>query len=152
MDYLRRHIPGFAPHGRHRRPRLQANPNLSIDDILDVAARTAHLPSSGKGWGNGKVDAWEGIKTILAESSVFDIIESAPESILIDNLGSSYLISAPAQSSVSATVYDLSGRAIASASSNSDSVEISVATLPAGIYILKAQGSHSCRSIKLSVK
>lgn len=131
---------------------LQANPRLTIDDILDVAARTATLPSTGKGWGHGKVDAWEGIKTILAESSVYDILDNSPESIFAEPTADGYSVFAPGQSSVAVTLTDLSGRTVARTAAQGDSAEISTSELPAGIYILRAEGSHSCRSIKVLVK
>lgn len=131
---------------------LQANPELTIDDILDVASRTATLPETGKGWGNGKVDAWRGIKSILGMSSIYDIIDNAPESIIIEPCSAGYSIYAPGQDSLAVTLHDLSGRTVASASVSGDTADIATSSLPAGVYILKAEGSHTCRTAKVLVK
>lgn len=131
---------------------LQANPNLTFDEVREVAHTTANKPQTGEGWGYGKVDAWAGLKTILDKTSVIDIIETAPESIMVKYEGGSYAIYAPGQESLRVSVVDLSGRAVKQFTTDGDSATLSTQGLPTGMYIMCIEGSHSSRSLKIAVK
>ena len=129
----------------------QANPNLTYKDIQEIARTTAADPGfDSPGWGYGKADALAGIKKILGESSVYEIIENAPESILIESAGGNvYDIFAPGEDSVSATVYSLQGVASLSSAANGNSMNLDLSSLPSGIYLLKVTAPHSSRTLKI---
>ncbi|MDE6340531.1 MAG: S8 family peptidase, partial [Muribaculaceae bacterium] len=130
----------------------QANPNLTFKDIQEIARATATAPEfDSKGWGYGKADALAGIKRILGLSSVYEIIENAPESILIENRGKDVFdIYAPGEERVSAAVFNLQGIEAEAHSVNGNSMSLDLSSLPAGIYVLKVTAPHSSRTIKIS--
>lgn len=130
---------------------LQANPNLTYTDIQNIAAQSAKMPSTGEGWGHGIVDAYAGIKLALGESGIYDILDNSPESILIEgDAKRGFNIYAPGQSQIVATVFDLSGNAVATAQTHGEELTLSLHNLPAGVYVLQVNGSHSTRSLKVT--
>lgn len=132
----------------------QANPNLTFSEIQQIARETASAPTfNSTGWGYGKVDALAGIKEILGSSSVFDIIDTSTEGIIIEPQGNAvYRIYAPGQDCVSATIYSIQGTEVKSLTSCSDSMTIDASSLATGVYVLKVTGSHSSRTLKFTLK
>lgn len=129
----------------------QANPLLTYKDIQYIARKTAVAPGfDSKGWGYGKADALAGIKMALDYSSIYEIIENAPESILIESIGNGiYDIYAPSEPSVTATVYNLQGIAVMNVSASGNSINLDTAGLPSGIYVLQVTAPHSRRTLKI---
>lgn len=129
----------------------QADPTLTYKDIKEIARTTAAEPGfSSPGWGCGRVDAMAGIRKILSASSVYDIMESAPESIMIESTGGNvYDIFAPAEKSVSASVINLQGVTVLNRSAESESLSLDLNTLPSGIYLLHVTAPHSSRTLKI---
>ena len=131
----------------------QANPQLTYTDLQRIARETAAAPTfNSVGWGAGKIDALAGLKSVLGESSVYDIMETAPESILIDNDGNVFSIYAPGQTDLKVSVYALQGLEMKAIATDSDSLTLDASDLPAGIYVMKVNGSHTARSLKFTVK
>lgn len=131
----------------------QANPQLTYTDLQQIARETAAAPKfNSVGWGAGKIDALAGIKAILGESSVYDIIETASESILIENEGNVFSIYAPGQTALKASVYALQGMEVKAIATDDDTLTLDASGLPAGIYVMKVNGSHTARSLKFTVK
>lgn len=129
----------------------QAKPELTFREIKEIA-RTTAAPGNDEStrWGAGRVDALAGIKKILDNSSVYDIMENAPESILIQPVGKDvYEVFAPAEDSVTATVYNLQGIAALHNTADSNSMNVDLSALPAGIYLLEVTTPHSHRTLKL---
>lgn len=129
----------------------QADPTLTFREIKEIARTTAIEPKfKTPGWGCGRVDAMAGIKKILSASSVYDIMESAPESILIENAGGNvYDIFAPAEKSVSASVINLQGVTMLNRAAEGESLSLDLNTLPSGIYLLRVTAPHSSRTLKI---
>ncbi len=100
---------------------LQANPNLTRKDILDVLAKTSH-PWEGDAadkprWGmNGRIDALAGLRYILETTDIRDLqVEK--------------------ELNAKATVYNLSGQLVRSGVAASDAVN----GLPSGIYVVNGR-------------
>ena len=129
----------------------QADPTLSYQDIKEIARTTAVEPGfTSPGWGCGKVDALAGLKKILGMSSVYDIMESAPESIMIENLGGNvYDIFAPTEKSVTASVINLQGVSVISRTVEGESMNLDLNALPSGIYLLQVTAPHGSRTLKI---
>lgn len=131
----------------------QANPQLTYTELQQIARETAAAPKfNSVGWGAGKIDALAGLKAILGESSVYDIMETAPESIIIENEGNIFSIYAPGQTSLKASVYSLQGMEVKAGAADGDALTLDASALPAGIYVMKVNGSHTARSLKFTVK
>lgn len=129
----------------------QANPSLTYKEIQEIARTTAVKPEfSTPGWGYGRADALAGLKMILSESSVYDIMESAPESIMIEPSGANvYDIFAPAETSVNASVVNLQGISVMNRTAEGESLSLDLSALPSGIYLLTVNTPHSSRTLKL---
>lgn len=131
---------------------LQANPELDVHDILDLAAKTATKTETGIGWGHGRVDALAGIKGALGFNSVYDIIENTPVSIVIEgDARTGYDIYAPGQESVEVSLVSLQGVTVKKTACAGDSMHMDVAGVDAGIYVMQVKGSHSTRSVKVAL-
>lgn len=130
----------------------QADPSLTFSDLQEIARETAATPASNaKGWGHGKADAMAGIRRILDSSSVYDILETAPESIMLESVGNGcFNIYAPGQEALSAEVYTLQGVKVAGGASQTETLSLDASQLPAGVYVLRVNGSHSTRTIKFA--
>lgn len=131
---------------------LQANPELDVHKIMEIAAQTATKTETGIGWGNGRVDALAGVKAALGRSSVYDIIENAPESIIIEgNAAEGYQIFAPGQENIEVSLVSLQGVTVKRTSCVGDTMHLDVDGVDAGIYVMQVKGSHSTRSVKIAL-
>lgn len=100
---------------------LQANPNLSPEDIQGVISRTSRMPSdapsTGKNneYGWGEVDAYAGLLDILGLSSVPDIIARRPLAATIMATGGGVCVSlqADATAPFEVVVYSVNGTIVA---------------------------------------
>ena len=59
-------------------------------------------------------------------------------------------IYAPGQEALSAEVYTLQGVKVAGGASQTETLSLDASQLPAGVYVLRASGSHSTRTIKFA--
>jgi subtilisin family serine protease len=141
---------------------LQADPTLTPLEIRDIAQSTAKKDSYVTGsttaqstvqWGAGKLDALAGIKEVLSKSSVGKIFEDNAQSVIVttdDNR--SFDIYAAAETKVSASLVDMSGRTVAATSAAGDHVVLDANSASAGIYVLLVGGDHTSYSRKIVVK
>lgn len=129
-----------------------ANPNLSRHEIYNILRETSNLPTSGNGWGYGKVDAYAAVKkALITEASVYDILDNSPETIMVEgDLRNGLSIWAPGEDSVEVAVYDLNGAEVYRLSSNSDRADLAGGMLTSGMYILHIKAPHSVRTLKLA--
>lgn len=128
-----------------------ADPQLSFADIRRIAKETAAAPGfSSEGWGSGKVDALAGIKSIVDGSSVAEILDNVSESIVIEELGGGvYNVYAPGETGLNASLYTLQGVAVLKTSTASDSLTLDASALCNGVYVLRVDGTHSTRTLKI---
>lgn len=127
---------------------LEADPTLTIADIMDIVAKTAvkdnqvETTGSPLQWGAGKFDAYEGLKEVLRRSSgVNDIAATTPRPVITATGDRSFRVMIPGAGKIEAAVYDMSGRCIARANGASDELHINLAAAAAGVYVIKANGS-----------
>lgn len=132
---------------------LQANPELTPDDIIETFKHSSFRPSESIGdndtaWGYGSIDALNGLKYILSGSSVADITADVKQPIVTasDNV---YEIFVAGADKLSATVYNLSGQPVRNASANTENLTIDLNGLASGIYILSLDNSGFSRRIVL---
>ena len=130
---------------------LQANPELTPDDIIETFNHSSFRPSESIGdndtaWGYGSIDALNGLKYILSGSSVADITADGKQPIVTvsDNV---YEIFVAGADKLSATVYNLSGQPVRNASANTENLTIDLNGLASGIYILSLDNSGFSRRI-----
>jgi subtilisin family serine protease len=124
---------------------LQANPNLTPEDIKGVIQRTSHQPEpefSGNdknvyyGW--GEIDAYAGLLDILGLTGIKDISKHQPAGLKFRLEGRTLHIDG-IDSLETITVFDLSGRPVFRTETSSDGI-LTLPQLPAGVYAV--QVSH----------
>lgn len=132
---------------------LEADPNLTTEEIRQIAIETATAPSGDDvKSGAGHLDAFAGMCKVLGVSGINGITADGATGILLKASADGYLIAAPGASSISATLTDLQGRAHGSYSAFADALTVPVDGIAAGIYILSAQAGTTAKSFKIIVK
>lgn len=128
---------------------LQADNSLTIDDVVKYAKASAKVDAgvTGSGnstqWGAGKLDALNGMKMVLASSGI-GTIEAEPDGDADDR---ALVVTSPSRgvldilvagaTSTDATLYDLSGVAVATARAEGMNVSLDASSASAGIYVLR---------------
>ncbi len=122
---------------------LEANPNLTIDDVKDIVAKTAIkdqyvLNSSADPvqWGAGKFDAYEGLKEAIRRTGIDNT--AADARLLVRTTDNRHFdVFAGGAKELSIAVYDISGRVALRMSTNGDEAEVDASGLAAGVYVLQ---------------
>ena len=134
---------------------LQANPNLTPEDIKGVIERTSHQPEpefSGTdknvyyGW--GEIDAYAGLLDILGLTGIREISQHQPAGLKFRLEGRTLHIDG-IDSSETVTVFDLSGRPVLRTETSSDGI-LSLPELSAGVYAVQV-GRRGSTLIRLAL-
>lgn len=137
---------------------LEANPNLTPAQIKDIIVETARndertgdvLVSGNLRWGHGKLDVMAAIGRALQTADIKPVVEKgklkiypnpARDHIVIDNSGDS--------ESHAINIFSLDGKLLKS--ENSSKSTVSVADLPAGVYVLQVKSQNETNSYKLLI-
>ncbi|MCH5239626.1 MAG: S8 family serine peptidase [Muribaculaceae bacterium] len=123
---------------------LQANPDLTIDDVLDIIAKTsvkdddvmAGIPAQ---WGAGKFDAYAGLKEAINNAGVESItIGDRNDKLLLQQTGSKeYNVFVGNATNLDVKVYSLAGSQMFSKTYPGNEANIDLSHLPTGIYVVK---------------
>ena len=135
---------------------LEADPTLTVDEIRDIAKSTAYTDSyvtSGNPvqWGAGKLDALTGIKKVLDLASVGSILADDDRNFIVTATDGGYNVFVAGEAALNVEVYDMTGRVVASANADGNSVDIATSHLSGGIYIISATGANSRHSRKIAL-
>lgn len=141
---------------------LQANPNLTPEQIREIAMTTAVTDSyvtsgttaaSPVQWGAGKLDALEGLKMALSLASVDDILADGNDNIIITSLdGNIFDIFGASEPSMSISLTSMAGARVMNAVSNGDRYTLNASSVQPGIYVLTVGGVHSTISQKVVIR
>lgn len=133
---------------------LEADPDLTIDEVKDIVATTAIRDEDVTGytgnpvkWGAGKFDAYSGLKEVLRrQGSVKDI--DADNRMLIKTTGDNrYNIFLAGSQQLSIKVCDITGRIVKNFSISGDETTLDLSGMTSGIYVVNVNGCHSQRII-----
>lgn len=122
---------------------LEADPTLTAERVRDIISRTAvkddDTRTSGDPvqWGAGKFDAYAGIKEVIKGAGVGTVTVDAPDKTTVQYDGHCITATCPA-GAVTVEVYNTSGAKVATATDADGRVEIPVASLGHGVYVVKA--------------
>ena len=137
----------------------EAYPQLTFDDVVNIITETSNSDSYvAKGnkvqWGAGKINAYEGLKKAIQlnpDGAVGNI--NSDKNILVNNMGNnSYEIFVANESSLKTDVYDLSGRKVATAVSDGNTVVVNLDGQQKGVYVIGVTGKSAHYSHKVLVK
>lgn len=131
---------------------LEANPNLTVDDVKDIIAKTAIVDEDVKSgdpkrWGAGKFNALGGLKEAIrrAENGIHDV-ETDNDRIIITSAGrNAYTIFLGTADSLRVDVYATDGRRAMTLNAEGDEMTADLSGLTPGVYILTVNGSHSTK-------
>ncbi|MDE6166311.1 MAG: S8 family peptidase, partial [Muribaculaceae bacterium] len=135
---------------------LEANPELTVNDVKEIIAETAIVDddvintAERKRWGAGKFNALGGLKEAIRryENGIRDITVDNDRLLLSPAGNNAYCIFIGTADSIDASVFAADGRRVMQASADGDELTLDLSALPAGIYIINANG----KSAKVSVK
>ena len=136
---------------------LEANPKLTVSDIINVINETSTSDSYVKKgnavqWGAGKLNAYEGLKKVLQEADGVNEVNS-DKNLLVRSLGgNSYEVFVADENALEASVYDLSGRKVAAASADSNTVVVNLDGQQKGVYVINVAGKSTRYAKKVMVK
>ncbi len=122
---------------------LEANPNLTVDDVKDIIAKTAvrdETVQSSKAdpiqWGAGKFDAYAGLKEVIRRTAVEDI--EADQRLMVQQTGEGmYNIFLGGATELEMALYDLSGRRVIAYRAAGDETTLDASALTTGVYLLR---------------
>lgn len=138
---------------------LQANPQLSPSDILDVFAATCNNSRVGthgekdNSCGYGEIDVYAGLLKVLSLDGIKGISYSHPSAMDMQYKGNGTVVlrlhdGADRNSSAKMNVYSVSGRLVRSCSLEflSGEATVSLSGMPRGVYVLQIDSSSSAGS------
>lgn len=132
---------------------LEANPDLTIADIIDVAQKTSDSSTGGyeNAGASGKVNAYEGIKEVLRRSAIANVAADGDKALIVTPAADGYTVFFPGEGAVKAELFDLGGRCVAVAEGAGETT-LSTAGVTPGVYLLRAAAGSAATSVKVTVK
>lgn len=132
---------------------------LSMDDVKKVIAATADkddfTAQQPERWGMGKINALAGLKYILANEmgGVDGIASDDPESsLIIEPVGGGvYSVFLAGVDGFTATLHNLQGQAVATASATGNELTLDGSALGRGVYVLTVQAPNTRISRKIAL-
>lgn len=142
---------------------LEADPELTVADVIDIMQKTAikddHYSEGNNAVreGAGRIDAYEGIKEVLARRYGTGIADVGADNdgdngVMFDISEGSVSAFIAGASSATITITTIAGATAGSASSTGSEVSVSTESLAPGIYIITATDGRRRASRKLAVK
>lgn len=132
---------------------LQANPDLTSQQVIDIIKRTATVDADVEEtgnpiqWGAGKLNSYEGLKAALALAGIKGVsVGSGADKVIVQPTGDRrWEVFAAGADAVDVEVYNLSGLRVAAVSAKGDTAVFDAEGLAAGIYLLRANGGKAER-------
>lgn len=132
---------------------------LSMDDVKKVIAATADkdefTAQQPERWGMGKINALAGLKYIFANQvgGVDGIASDDPESsLIIEPVGGGvYSVFLAGVEGFTATLHNLQGQAVATASATGNELTLDGSALGRGVYVLTVQAPNTRISRKIAL-
>lgn len=142
---------------------LEANPLLTHQEIKEIAMKTAindkacnednHFIDEGRQAGAGKIDAYAGLMYILNENETTLIKTPEEKSFLIRQIANgTYEAYQAGATTMSATLYNMDGKVIASNNCNGNTISINTSNANKGIYLLKVSTGKSSHTQKIVIR
>lgn len=139
---------------------LQANPNLTPDDVKNIIQQTArHDDFTGdeanNNYGYGKIDAFAGLQYILKNNETGIADQHATEGmfrVVSDATAhTAQIYFDDAEGGVTLNVYNTLGQQVHSQEVTTNGQSVSISGLTPGIYVFKLQRGNSVRTVKASL-
>lgn len=130
---------------------LQAKPDLTPNEAMDVIAHTSRRPDPSltypnNEYGYGEIDAYRGLLYLLGIDQIKDVSTNHTRaSVNITDRQLCVTLPQPSDKRTSLRLYDLKGRLIMSEAlpKNQQSLSVPVNTLSRGVYVVQIDGEQS---------
>lgn len=134
---------------------LEADPTLTVEEVQDIIARTAvrdEYVEAGDPvqWGAGKFNALAGLKEVIRQAGIGSVdADRTNDRLMVTATGANrFNVFVGGAESVDVALTSMSGARMLTASAAGDELTVDASSLPAGIYVLTANG----HSRKVTVK
>lgn len=133
---------------------LEANPDLTVDDVKDIITRTAIVDDDVKNtneikrWGAGKFNALGGLKEAIrlhGDAGINDIEVNNDRLILTPAGINAYTVFLGTADAIDLRVFAADGRCVKHVSSESDELTLTLSDLASGIYVITVNGAHTTK-------
>ncbi len=128
---------------------LQADPTLTVDRVKQIIETTSTVDTQVSSaanpiqWGAGKINAYAGIKAILSTSGVGDITRDEQDRLLISMSSDNINVLVAGENNLDARLYSVSGVQVAGAVASSNELNVNVASVTPGVYVLDVKGENA---------
>ncbi len=135
---------------------LEVDNNLKSQDARDILIETASKTGTTDDivWGAGKVSASDAVKALIrkVEAGVSDITVEEPTVIITPVDNRTYSICSTGGNGFEATLYSVSGAAVATVSSGSGEATLSAEACAPGVYMLRVVSGNHTETVKLAIR
>lgn len=131
---------------------LQANPNLTYDDVLSIIKKSSVKDNYVTGsaepmqWGEGKLDALAGIKMAieLANAGVDDVVSGTDRKFVVTKSGNGIynLFYCGDVAGYKASVYSIGGSMVKTVDVIGNEYDLDTSDLAAGVYVVEVAGNN----------
>lgn len=136
---------------------LEADPTLSVADVKEIMASTAikdkYVTSNPSiAWGNGKIDAYNGLKEVLNRVTSSLRTVSADKDFMLHQQDQQVEVFVAGETSLSAKLYNMDGQLVADAAGVGNCLTFSTSAVPSGVYVLHVEGAATSHNAKIAIK
>lgn len=139
---------------------LQANPNLTFEDVrtilMETADKDSYVTNSSNPvqWGAGKINVLNAVKKAIEYGAgVEGVVADNEDAVVVTSVGNKqYVVNFIGSSFVKATLYSMTGQAVVNASAQGDNVALDASGIENGVYILVVESNGAKHSSKIVVR
>ncbi|MCM1517717.1 MAG: S8 family peptidase [Pseudoflavonifractor sp.] len=138
---------------------LQANPELTCDDIISIIETTSikdeyyQKDANKVRWGAGRLDAAAGIKEVLRKTGIENVAAARDLHMTVSPKGDNrYEIFVAGETGLKVAACDMRGIEAAAVSTAGDTADLDLSAMAPGIYVVSATGDHGVYTSKVVVK
>lgn len=137
---------------------LEADPTLNVDEVREIIKETADRDEFVPGnypaakWGAGKFNALKGLAKVLNVQLGVNDAMTDDQRLIINQSDGAIEVLVAGESSLTATLYSISGSAAAQAQASGNTVTVATDGLAPGVYVLAVQGATASYTRKVVVK
>ena len=134
---------------------LQANPNLSPADVMEIINTTSQTDSytsaASDKFGAGKIDALNGIKKAIQMGGVEGVIDDGKATVFFDNDAAGHLrVVSAGDEEFDVVLYSVAGQMVVKAKGMNGEASLDVPQT--GIYFTAVRGTHTSTVAKVLIK
>lgn len=135
---------------------LEADPTLTFDRAIEVMQHSCktdtYTQAAPERSAYGKIDAAAGLAYLLRIAAISDVTADPERNLIISVNPSSVDVTMAGASTVGASIYDLQGRRVASASDRGDCVSLTTSSLATGFYLLRVATDRGTFTRKIAIR